>query len=45
MIIVFGLALIVAFAVVAILIDPADPREEPYEPRDRLPYWASLGRH
>ena len=44
MIIVFGLALIAAFAVVAILIDPADPREEPYEPRNKLPYWAALGR-
>jgi hypothetical protein len=44
MVIVFGLILIAAFAVVAILIDPADPREEPFEPRNNLPFWAALGR-
>ena len=44
MVIVFGLVLMTAFAVVAILIDPADPRDEPYEPRDRLPFGAALGR-
>jgi len=44
MALVFGLILIGAFAVVAILIDPVDPRQDPYDPRNSLPFWAALGR-
>lgn len=44
MVIVFGLILFAAFAVVAILIDPVDQRQDPFDPRKDLPYWAALGR-
>jgi len=44
MAIVFGLILIAAFAAVAILVDPADPRDEDFDPRNNLPFWTALGR-
>ena len=37
MVIVFGLILIAAFAVVAILIDPVDQRQDPFDPRNGPP--------
>ena len=44
MLLVIGLAIIAAFAVVAILIDPEDRSQASYDPRSDLPFWTFLGR-
>jgi hypothetical protein len=44
MLIVIGLAVIIAFAVVAALIDPVEGRQSSHDPRNDLPFWAFLGR-
>jgi hypothetical protein len=44
MLLVIGLAVVITFAVVAILIDPAEGRQASYDPRNELPFWAFLGR-
>ena len=44
MLLVIGLAIVITFAVIAILIDPAEGRQESYDPRSDLPFWAFLGR-
>jgi hypothetical protein len=44
MLLVIGLAVVITFAVVAILIDPAERRQASYDPRNELPFWAFLGR-
>ena len=44
MLLVIGLAVLISFAVVAILIDPVDGRQASNDPRNDLPFWAFLGR-
>ena len=44
MLIVIGLAAVIVFAVVAVLVDPADGHQASYDPRNDLPFWAYLGR-
>jgi hypothetical protein len=47
MIVVIGLAIITAFAILAILADPGEVdagRRLPRDPRTDLPLWALLGR-
>lgn len=44
MLLVIGLAIIVVFSVVAILIDPEDHSRTSYDPRTDLPFWTFLGK-
>ena len=44
MLFVIGLAIIVVFSVVAILIDPEDQPRSSYDPRTDLPFWSFLGK-
>jgi hypothetical protein len=44
MLLVIGLAVVITFVVIAILIDPAEGRHATYDPRNDLPFWAFLGR-
>lgn len=44
MLLVIGLALIIVFAVIAILVDPEDRSKASYDPRSDLPFWAFMGK-
>ncbi len=44
MLLVIGLTIVIVFAVLAILVDPADGHQASYDPRSELPFWAFLGR-
>lgn len=44
MVIVFGLAVILIFAVLAILVEPDRGDRKVHDPRTNLPIWALIGR-
>lgn len=44
MLLVIGLAVIAAFAIIAVLIDPIEGYQAPHDPRNDLPIWAYLRR-
>lgn len=45
MLLVIGLTIVIAFAIVAILVDrPEDGSSASYDPRSDLPFWAFMGK-